>query len=711
MKRPNSDPCRAAIPPVGGSAQLPRRDALKLLAAATAGGLLPGCSRSPRRSAPTTGRVIVLAFDGMDPKLLQNLIDAGRTPHFASLAGCGSFAPIATSDPPQTPVAFANIISGCDARVHQVFDFIHRDPKPQGLLSVRPFFSTSGVELPASSWAISMGKWRLALSGERPQLLRRGGAYWQPLVRHGHNASVFFLPSNYPPQGAAGPGRLAATSGMGTPDLLGGYGVFTLITPDAPAEGRQVTGGRLLHADLAGEKHRAEVEFEGPENFLVNPDKIDGPVPKMSVPMTIVRDPQRDLVKINLGGERLLLKPGEWSRWVTLTFATQVPAATALEWLQAPTSVSGMVRLFVKNVHPKCEIYVSPINFDPLRAAGPISQPAGLAQEIVRDAGRYATLGIPEDHNALQQEALTEDEFLSQAYLVHDERVEHYRRALAGFEEGCLFYYFGTTDLVSHMFWRDRDPGHPGRLPAQGDRYAHVIDDLYVHMDQAVGETLHQLRDEDTLIVLSDHGFTSFRRSVNLNTLLLEAGYLALRAGVRPGPDTDILNPMRVDWGRTRVYAIGINSVYVNLRGREKHGIVAPGAEQRELVTAIARLLVELRDDNAHDRAQPIRSAVDVAQAFPGADPSVAPDLIIGYEHNYRTGWDTVLGGVPERIFEDNLKRWSGDHCVASQLVPGILLSNRRLAVEAPSLQDIGPTILDLCGVARPAEMAGRPVL
>ena len=316
-----------------------------------------------------------------------------------------------------------------------------------------------------------------------------------------------------------------------------------------PAQGRRVTGGRLVHVDLAGANHRAEVEFEGPENFLVNPDKIDGPVPKMSVQLTIVRDPERDLVKIEVGDQRLLLKPRQWSRWVTLTFATQIPAATALDWLQAPTSVTGMVRLFVKSVHPKCEVYVSPINFDPLRPAGPISQPAGLAKEIARDAGRYATLGIPEDHNALQQEALNEDEFLSQAYLVHDERVDHYRRALAEFDAGCLFYYFGTTDLVSHMFWRDRDPGHPGRLPAQGDRYAHVIDDLYVHMDQTVGETLDQLRDEDTLIVLSDHGFTSFRRSVNLNTLLLEAGYLALRTGVRPGPAADILNPMRCRLG------------------------------------------------------------------------------------------------------------------------------------------------------------------
>jgi predicted AlkP superfamily phosphohydrolase/phosphomutase len=172
-----------------------------------------------------------------------------------------------------------------------------------------------------------------------------------------------------------------------------------------------------------------------------------------------------------------------------------------------------------------------------------------------------------------------------------------------------------------------------------------------------------------------------------------------------------VLNPRTIDWSRTRAYAVGINSVFVNLRGREKHGVVRSGPAQQALVDEIAQLLVDLRDDDAHGRSAPIRSVVKVAQAFPGADPAVAPDLIIGYDDNYRSGWATALGGVPERIFEDNLKRWSGDHCVASRLVPGILLGNRPLAVDNPSLIDIGPTILDLCGVAVPEEMTGRPVL
>ena len=472
-----------------------------------------------------------------------------------------------------------------------------------------------------------------------------------------------------------------------------------------------MAGGRFVYVDLAGPNHRVEVDLEGPENPLLDPHKVTGPVPKMTARLVIVRDPERDLVKIEVGSDCLLLKSGEWSRWVPIDFKTGIPGAAALELLQAPTSLPGMVRFYIKRVHPMCEVYVSPINLDPVRPAGPISHPTALSRQLAHRGGRYATLGIPEDHNALQHGALSEEEFLSQAYLVHEERAAQYRRTLAEFDHGCLFYYFGITDLVSHMFWRDRDPQHPGRVAEQGDRYAHVIHDLYVQMDELVGQTLDQLRDDDTLIVLSDHGFTSFRRSVNLNTLLFEAGYLALRSGVKPGSRTDLLRPLHIDWARTRAYAIGINSVFINVRGREKHGVVSAGPAQQKFVDEIAQRLTDLRDDDAHGRAAPIRSVVRVAQAFPGADPQVAPDLIIGYDHYYRTGWGTALGGVPEQVFEDNLKRWSGDHCVASALVPGILLGNRPLEVEDPALIDIGPTILALCGVAVPDEMAGRALI
>jgi len=643
----------------------------------------------------------------MDPLLLDRLMKSNAAPHFVDLAGRGAFQSMATSDPPQTPVAFSNIISGAEAGAHQIFDFFHRDPRPDGRSAIRIYFSTSDVRSTGAARSLSLGKWRIPISGgEAPQLLRQGSAFWQPLVEQGAAAKVFYLPSNYPVQGATGPGDLQSISGMGTPDLRGSLGEFTFVTPQAPLRGRQVTGGKLVYANLWGESHRAELELEGSDNFLLDPDAVEGPLPRLKTPFVVTRDPERDLVKIEIGARLLLLKLGEWSDWVPIDLPTEVPGSAALDAVQAPVSLPGMVRFYVKQVHPECELYITPINIDPLRPATPISEPALAAEQLAAQHGRYYTLGIPEDFNALNEGVLNEDEFLEQAYLAHDERAEQYRRVLAEFESGCLFYYFGTTDLVSHMFWRDRDPQHPGRDPAQGDRHASVIDDLYVHCDTLVGETLEQLRDNDTLLVLSDHGFTTFRRSVNVNRLLWELGYLVLEPGVKP---TAVDYFEGVDWSKTRAYAIGLNSVFVNLRGREKNGIVPAGDEQSRLLDEVTRALLELRDDE-HPDATPIQTVVRVSERFPQADPEIAPDLIVGYGPGYRVGWESPLGGLGKQTIADNLDRWSGDHCVASDLVPGILVANRRLEVESPALTDIGPSILQLCGVGVPADMAGRPL-
>jgi len=684
-----------------------RRFLQGLISGSTAPWML-GCTRRSRKpSASRRGRVVVLAFDGMDPSLLERLMQSRATPHFVDLANRGAFSPIVTSDPPQTPVAFSNIICGADAGAHQIFDFFHRDPRPEGKSAIRIYFSTSDMHSTGAARGLSLGKWRIPISGgEAPQLLRQGQAFWQPLVEQGAAAKVFFLPSNYPVQGATGPGELETISGMGTPDLRGGLGEFTFVTPQAPLRGRQVTGGKLVYANLWGASHRDELELEGVENYLLDPSAVDGPLPRLKVPFVVTRDPERDLVKIEIGGQLLLLKLGEWSDWIPIDLPTEIPGSAALEAVQAPVSLPGMVRFYVKQVHPECELYITPINIDPLRPATPISEPAPAAEQLASRHGRYYTLGIPEDFNALNEGALNEDEFLEQAYLAHDERAEQYRRVLSEFENGCLFYYFGTTDLVSHMFFRDRDPQHPGHDPAQGDRHANVIDDLYVHCDGLVGETLEQLRDEDTLLVLSDHGFTTFRRSVSINRLLWQQGYLVLEPGVKP---ETVDNFEGVDWSKTRAYAIGLNSVFVNLKGREKNGIVPAGDEQSRLLDELTRALLDLRDDE-HPDAAPIQDVLRVSRRFPQANPGIAPDLIVGYGHGYRVDWKSPLGGLGEQTIADNLNRWSGDHCVASDLVPGVLLANRPLEVDSPALTDIGPSILALCGVGVPDDMAGRPL-
>jgi predicted AlkP superfamily phosphohydrolase/phosphomutase len=561
-----------------------RRDFGKLIGAGGAAALLAGCRQSAPPPQPAASRrVYLVAFDGLDPRIARRLMDAGKLPNLARLAGYGSFSPLATSMPPHTPVAFSSIISGADPGLHQVFDFIHRDVNPHdSRLVIRPYFSTAEARTAENARALSLGSWKLPLAAGQTVLLRRGNAFWDYLIERGIDATVFYVPSNYPPKLPAGPGRFRAISGMGTPDLLGGYGEFTLLTPDVPRGGRQVGGGRFVFLSMLG--HRGRAELVGPENYLRQADAA-GRTPSMSVPIEIVRDPTAPVAKIGVGGTTVLLNEGEWSDWIGVVFQTGLPGSSVVGAVGAPTAVGGAVRLFLKQVHPKFELYISPINIDPLNPANPISVPDAFAAQLARKHGRFYTVGIPEDTKALSHGALAEEQFLQQSRLVLEERVKQYREALASFERGCLFFYFGDTDLVQHMFWRDRDPEHPGRDPRQADRFAHVVEELYVKADSLVGELLAHARADDTILVFSDQGFTTFRRGFNLNTWRADNAFLGVPPGSRHS-DAEMF--VDVDWAKSRAYGLGLNGLYLNLAGRERHGTVKSSQRQSTLA--------ELRD-------------------------------------------------------------------------------------------------------------------
>ncbi len=665
--------------------------------------MLCACDDLPRSGgAARHRRVVVLAFDGLDPRIVRGLMDLGRMPNFTEVAQRGGFTSLATSTPPITPVAFSSIISGTDPGTHAIFDFIHRDPNPAGSsLAVTPYFSLATTVEAKHDWALPLGAWRLPLSGGTAKSLRRGPTFWDALTQRGTDVGIYHLPGTFPPPSAVGDGQLRCLAGMGTPDLLGTYGEFTVFATDERKKGRRVGGGKFVRLDLTD--HHGTALLEGPVNFLKELDDAGKPN-ILTVEIRITRDPESAVVKIEVGDELILLAEGEWSDWVHVDFETGIPCSTALSAMQAPTSIGGMVRFYVKQVHPELRLYASPANLDPIQPANPISTPRSLARDLARRNGRFYTTGIPEDTKALSRGALNEDEFLAQTDLVLTEKIREYHSALTESDRGCLFSYFGTPDLVQHMFWRDRDPDHPGRLPEQGDRYADVIDNLYIRMDQVVGETLATLRDDDLLMILSDHGFTTFRREVSINTFLLENGYITLIDPSRQGKTEYLLN---VDWSRTIAYAMGLNGLYINLEGREKYGIIST-EERQSLLDEIKRKLMDLRDD---DGSRVIEKIYPVSELYPDADPHIAPDMIIGYAEGYRASWATALGGIPREIIVDNRDRWSGTHCIAPHLLPGILLATEPIAVDDPTLLDIAPTILGAFGVKPPAPMKGRLLL
>jgi predicted AlkP superfamily phosphohydrolase/phosphomutase len=301
---------------------------------------------------------------------------------------------------------------------------------------------------------------------------------------------------------------------------------------------------------------------------------------------------------------------------------------------------------------------------------------------------------MPEDTKSLSEGVFNRDEFLSQADIAGEEILSQYETVLEGFEGGLLFYYFGNVDQTSHMLWRAMDPDHPAYDPDDDPQYADVIPGLYARLDAVVGHTLDRIDANTTLIVMSDHGFTSWRRTFHLNAWLRENGYLEARD---PDLEDDPGFFANVDWSRTRAYGLGLNGLYINLKGREKNGIVDAG-EREALMEEIAQRLLETVD--------PLTGGPAVTKVYPreetyqdGGAREIGPDLQVGYAKGTRGDGDSGLGEVVGEVLTDNTDEWSGDHCMDHVAVPGILATNRPLQRPASRLKDLAAAVLAEFGI------------
>ena len=638
-----------------------RRLCRAVLALAIGAALAPACGSS---HVVTGRRVVVLGIDGFDHALASDMMARGRLPHLSALASKGTFSSLATSTPPLSPVAWSTFITGLDPGDHGIFDFIHREPA-----TLESFLSTSRTVPP--SRMLTLGGYQFPLSAGRVDLLRGGTAFWEVLEARGIETNILRMPANFPPSGKA----TRELSGMGTPDMLGTYGIFTLFSSRPEVfERKDVSGGVVMPIDVIDGVARGAVE--GPPN----PYRVT-PTP-MTVPFEAHVDQANQALKIVAGDQTRVLRVGEWSSWVPVALP-----------LMPMSTLPGEVRFLLKSLTPYFELYVSPINLDPLEPALPISTPKDYAAELSRFAGgRYYTQGMPEDTRARNAGTLTADELLAQARLTANENRRQFTYVLDRFRDGLLFYYFGHVDQVSHVMWRSMDPGHPA-YTADDAKYSTVIEDLYAEMDVVVGDTAARLGPNDLLVVMSDHGFTSWRRAVNMNSWLRDAGYLVVantQAGLAPGL-------AGVDWTKTRAYAVGLNGVYVNTRGREGKGIVPP--EHRDALAAEIAARMQATLDPA--TGQPaVTKAFVTATAYAGhAYASIEPDIVVGYAKGTRVASDSALGIVAADVFSDNLENWSGDHSMDPAHVPGVLYTSRALKQSAPSLQTLAGAILAEFGI------------
>ncbi len=622
-------------------------------------------------------KTIVIGFDGMDPVMLRERVDAGELPAFARLLERSSIRELETAVPPQSPVAWSNFITGLDPGGHGIFDFIHRDPK-----SMTPFLSAAQAMAPQRWWKV--GGWKFPRGGGSVTNLRDGVSFWEMLAEADVDVTIFKVPSNFPPVEA----DVHSLSGMGTPDVLGTYGIYTYFT-DSPPGVTELSGGRLVIVSLDGGV--LEAEIHGPVNVFREGD------PESAISFTATVDRENGSAVFEVEGETFLLKEGEWSEWITLDF----------ELVPLLQSVSGVCRFYLMETYPALRLYVTPVNIDPANPEMPISTPESWSRELVDELGPYYTQGMPDDTKALEEGVFTDANYVSQSTLVFEERFAQFRHELRRFnaqDDAFLFFYFNSPDQTCHTFWRNMDHEHP-RHDQESATFEQRISTVYKECDRALGEALDLLDDDTLIIVMSDHGFAPYYRSFHLNRWLYDNDYLALQPGVQP---EDVQYLSGIDWRNTTAYAIGINGLYLNLRGRERRGIVNPGEDREILLEELTAALEEAVDPKSGQRA--IKYAYRTDEIYHGKHLADAPDINVGYYRGFRGSNESALGEVPATVFEDNMLKWSGDHCMAADEVPGIIISSRPLTKDDPSLIDMAPTFLRLYGLEPLPEMLGSSI-
>jgi predicted AlkP superfamily phosphohydrolase/phosphomutase len=690
---------------------------------------------APGWSAPV-GRVIVIGFDGVDAKLAEEYMAQGKLPNLAKLAATGGYARLTPTVPAQTPVSWATFTTGRDPGGTRIFDFLRRDPAtymPTFAVAeegTRPFLLgawtrpvvTTGAALvlfllglggaalihrrrpwlhalplavvgAAVGWVV--GGW-LPVSIPTVTSRRAGTPFWTVAGEAGIPATVARIPVTFPAKPFEH-GHLLA--GLGVPDMRGRIGSPAYYTSDpsfAPAADNEFSveiirlGKRTGHIDTT---------VIGP------PNKLFGSPPRIEAPLAIDVAPDRASATLRTCGQEFSLKPGDWSPWVHLVFSFN-PLVKAYGW----------ARFKLLALDPDIKLYLAPINVDPLHAPPgfDLSAPRGWAGQLFSSFGPFKTVGWAIDTWAPSEKIVDEKTFMEDV----NHTAGEFRRLLDHFLAGndtLLVHYFEFTDRLGHILWRALDPQHPAYDSRTAGALRHMMESGYELMDSIVGDVVSKLGPNDVLIVLSDHGFSTWRRSFQIDTWLAREGYIALTGG---GGQVENLENLfdrgefwpNVDWSRSRAYCLGLGGLYINLAGREAHGIVAPGEEYERLRRELAARLEAVVDPATG--LHPISRVFMREEVYRTFDPQLIPDLIVTTSEGYRLSWQSALGGMPDRLFEDNARVWSGDHCTLDPaVVPGVLFTNRHLIRKQLAMIDVYPTLIKLLRVKPPETLAGQPFL
>jgi predicted AlkP superfamily phosphohydrolase/phosphomutase len=691
------------------------------LAAAALGLLLciPACGR---RFVETDKKVVILGFDGVDPDLVQQYLDEGRLPNIRKLRDEGTFSALGTTYPPESPVAWASFHTGVNPGKHGIYDFLRRDPD-----RYIPLFTYD--QTPAE-FLFGIFPWRLP----RVTPVLQGAPFWKITADAGIRSIAIGAPAVFPPIELPG-GYM--TPGLVTPDIRGTQATYHYYSTDISGEksedtefGGKVTGIRLVNGSV-------ETRILGPWDPLVRQRKEElnrklkqvkdqlqaGGDPSLRDKRQEILDQLRDLeqdryievplrfevdraahkVTVELQGQRKTIEQAHWSEWFDIRFR-----------VTPIVSIDGICKFYPVEIGDQVKIYLSPIEMDPRHPPLPISYPSNFTAELAEHIGLYKTRGWAAETAALKELKIDEKAFLEDLYEIEDKQDEMALYTLKNKPWSFFYAYFEAPDRLEHMFWRLIDPQHPLYDPVLVEKYGNEIRKVYERMDETVGKIRKELAPGTVLFVLSDHGFHSFRTGLNINTWLVDNGFMFLKGQSEHQMNLRDLYTQQnffinVDWSKTKAYSLGLGLIFINLQGRERLGSVAPGEEFRQVKADISAKLVALTDPK--NGARVVDNVYDSERIYHGPLTGSAPDLIVGFAEGYRVSWQTALGAVPAGTLVVNDQKWSGDHCsVDAATTSGFLATNQKLAKEAPSIVDLAPTVLKIFGLPIPADFDGKPL-
>lgn len=684
-----------------------KRSAAILLGLAIA--LVFACGGDSRRGpSKYSQKLVILGFDGMDPQLVDRWIGEGKLPNIAKLAKTGGIFPLTTTHSPESPTAWASFATGVNAGKHNIYDFLVRDTTTYlpdlGMVKRTPpkfLFNYFPISKP------------------KVESTRGGTSFWVTAGRAGVRSDVLTVPVTFPPEDVPN-GELL--SGLPLPDIRGTMGTFSYYATDLSRyeEGNTEMGGILKHLVFEGDT--ATTELEGPPSPIVRqqieairrkgPTLTDGDRAALAelqaaqdvrLPMTIRWNRPEKSASIDLDGQTIALRQGEWSKWIDLVFK-----------VNTLVRIHGMVQVLLMDAGSELKLYLSPVNFKPDQPPVPMSYPASFSGELFEQLGYYRTLGWAEATWPLNEGRMDEKTFMDDLMVAFDDRARVILNRLDARDWDLMVGVIESTDRVQHMMWRLIDPAHPMYDAALASTFGDSIERVYRKADDFVGEVVRRVGPDVPVMIVSDHGFHTWRKAVNLDTWLVQNGYMAL-TGQQQGDKklADLFGGgtfwENVDWSRTRAYAMGIGQIYFNLRGRESRGIVSPGAEASQLADELSAKLLTMTDPE--DGTPIIRAVYKRDDIYKGEYFQDAAELQVGMNDGYRVSWQTTLGGSPAGIVYPNTRKWSADHGGYDYAITsGVLVTNRPITTKAPSIMDIAPTVLKYFGVSVPGDIDGKPL-